>query len=220
MSNSKLQRLKPDGSTCEHPYPDVLRLRDELRPDGTIVRILDCVHCGRIERQLDANSLDKAMLAELRRTRIIGGSPESDLSAIREREHARLKADAEQVAATTLDDVLAETISTTIKVIDFYYTEEGLDVGYMLHNEPWGKLYGSPVAAKRIIEDVAARANLSATKLAGEFIWQNEGKSYHITVQAFAGDDEPTFRLTIKQQSLSTAKPRLRANLRELFGKQ
>ena len=99
-------------------------------------------------------------------------------------------------------------------------TEEGLDVGYMLHNEPWGKLYDSPVAAKRIIEDVAARANLSGTKLAGEFIWQNEGKSYHITVKAFAGDDEPTFRLTIKQQSLSTGKTRLRANLRELFGKQ
>ena len=35
--------------SCGHTYPDVLRLRDEVRADGTFVRITDCRHCGRAD---------------------------------------------------------------------------------------------------------------------------------------------------------------------------
>ena len=81
MPESKLQRLRSDGSFCEHTYPDVLRLRDEVRPDGKIVRILDCIYCGRLEIPMSATSLDPKAVAELRRTGILGGSPESELDA-------------------------------------------------------------------------------------------------------------------------------------------
>jgi hypothetical protein len=51
-------------SECGHYYPDVLRLRDERRADGSFVRLIDCSHCGRYELPLDLRELS----AELRRT--------------------------------------------------------------------------------------------------------------------------------------------------------
>jgi len=52
-------------SPCGHYYPDVLRIRDEKRPDGTFVRITDCFFCGRIESTLDVRELDRALARKL-----------------------------------------------------------------------------------------------------------------------------------------------------------
>ena len=52
-------------SLCGHYYPDVLRLRDERRPDGRFVRVIDCTYCGKYELQLDAQTLDKELVRKL-----------------------------------------------------------------------------------------------------------------------------------------------------------
>lgn len=72
-------------SSCGHYYPDVLRLRDEKRKDGTFVRIVDCSHCGRYEYPLDARGLDRALVRELNRKGVVVGTKEEELSIVREK---------------------------------------------------------------------------------------------------------------------------------------
>jgi hypothetical protein len=48
--------------------PNVLRLRDERKPDGTLVRIIDCSTCGRYELVLDERQLGKDLLSKLKKT--------------------------------------------------------------------------------------------------------------------------------------------------------
>ncbi len=77
-------------SQCGHYYPDVLRLRDEKREDGTFVRITDCSHCGRHEFQLDVQALDKALVRKLNKKGVVVGTKEEELSEVREKELERL----------------------------------------------------------------------------------------------------------------------------------
>ena len=75
---------------CGHYYPDVLRLRDEKRSDGTFVRIIDCAYCGRSELQLDPRTLDRKLVRKLNRKRLDVGIREEELSKVRKRELERL----------------------------------------------------------------------------------------------------------------------------------
>ena len=59
--------------SCGHGYPDVLRLRDEVRADGTFVRITDCRHCGRAEIPFPASLLAEELRLELEATGSSGG---------------------------------------------------------------------------------------------------------------------------------------------------
>jgi hypothetical protein len=77
-------------SSCGHYYPDVLRLRDEKREDGTFVRIVDCRYCGRREFQLDARALDKALVRKLNKKGFDVGTREEEVSIVREKELKRL----------------------------------------------------------------------------------------------------------------------------------
>ena len=50
----------------------MLRLRDEVRADGTFVRMTDCRHCGRAEIPFPASILAEELRLELEAT-LFGG---------------------------------------------------------------------------------------------------------------------------------------------------
>src|SRR5215475_8296220 len=76
--------------SCGHGYPDVLRLRDEVRADGTFVRITDCRHCGRAEIPFPASILAEELRLELEATGALAGIAEDELEAVRQRAEQRL----------------------------------------------------------------------------------------------------------------------------------
>src|SRR5262249_45253760 len=77
--------------SCGHGYPDVLRLRDEVRADGTFVRITDCRHCGRAEIPFPASILAEELRLELEATGSLAGIAEEEIEAARQRAERRLR---------------------------------------------------------------------------------------------------------------------------------
>jgi len=85
-----------EPSPCGHYYPDVLRLRDEKRKDGSLVRIMDCSYCGRYELLLDARHLDRELVRQLNRQGVDVGVKEAEIANVRRQELARLASEQEQ----------------------------------------------------------------------------------------------------------------------------
>ena len=75
--------------SCGHRYPDVLRLRDEVRADGTFVRITDCRHCGRAEMPFPASLLAEELRLELEATGSLPGIAEAEIEVVRQRAERR-----------------------------------------------------------------------------------------------------------------------------------
>jgi hypothetical protein len=75
--------------SCGHHYPDVLRLRDEVRADGTFVRMTDCRHCGRAEIPFPASILAEELRLELEATGSLAGIAEDEIEAVRQCEERR-----------------------------------------------------------------------------------------------------------------------------------
>src|ERR687885_1897092 len=75
--------------SCGHRYPDVLRLRDEVRADGTFVRITDCRHCGRAEILFPASILAEELRRELEATGSLPGVAEEEIEVVRQRAERR-----------------------------------------------------------------------------------------------------------------------------------
>ena len=71
------------ASSCGHFYPDVLRLRDEKRANGSYVRIVDCTVCGRLEYPLDPATLSPELVQTLDRDGFLGGTRDEDLAKVR-----------------------------------------------------------------------------------------------------------------------------------------
>ena len=88
MSGPYFSGQKP--SQCGHYYPDVLRLRDEKRHDGTFVRIMDCSYCGRYELELDVRVLGEGLVRKLNKKGFDIGTREEELSKVRKKELERL----------------------------------------------------------------------------------------------------------------------------------
>jgi hypothetical protein len=76
--------------SCGHSYPDVLRLRDEVRADGTFVRLTDCRHCGRAQIPFPASILAEELRLELEATGSLAGIAEDEIEAVRQRAERRL----------------------------------------------------------------------------------------------------------------------------------
>jgi hypothetical protein len=76
--------------SCGHGYPDVLRLRDEVRADGTFVRMTDCRHCGRAAIPFPASILAEELRLELEATGVLAGIAEDEIEAVRQRAERRL----------------------------------------------------------------------------------------------------------------------------------
>jgi hypothetical protein len=68
----------------------VLRLRDEVRADGTFVRITDCRYCGRAEIAFPASILAEDLRRELEATGSVPGIAEEEIEVVRQREERRL----------------------------------------------------------------------------------------------------------------------------------
>jgi hypothetical protein len=77
--------------SCGHTYPDVLRLRDEVRADGTFVRLTDCRYCGRAEIPFAARILAEELRLELEATGSLSGIAEEEIEVVRLREERRLR---------------------------------------------------------------------------------------------------------------------------------
>jgi len=77
--------------SCSHPYPDVLRLRDEVRADGTFVRLTDCRYCGRAEIAFPASILAEDLRRELETRGSLPGIAEDEIAVVRQREARRLR---------------------------------------------------------------------------------------------------------------------------------
>src|SRR5262245_63610582 len=84
-ARSEMQRREQGGEptaaswtppSCGHGYPDVLRLRDEVRADGTFVRMTDCRHCGRAEIAFPASILAEGLRPALEATGSLSGIAE------------------------------------------------------------------------------------------------------------------------------------------------
>ena len=76
--------------SCGHGYPEVLRLRDEVRADGTFVRMTECRHCGRAEIPFPASILAEELRLELEATGSLAGIAEDEIEAMRQRAERRL----------------------------------------------------------------------------------------------------------------------------------
>jgi hypothetical protein len=77
--------------SCGHTYPDVLRLRDEVRADRTFVRLTDCRYCGRAEIAFPASILAEDLRRELEATGSLPGIAEDEIEVVRQREERRLR---------------------------------------------------------------------------------------------------------------------------------
>ena len=93
---SRGQEVEPSAASwtppsCGHGSPDVLRLRDEVRADGTFVRITDCRHCGRTEISFPASILAEELRRELEATGSLAGIAEEEVEMVRQREERRLR---------------------------------------------------------------------------------------------------------------------------------
>ena len=77
--------------SCGHSYPEVLRLRDEVRADGTFVRMTDCRYCGRAQIPFPAHILAEELRLELEATGSLAGIAEDEIEAVRQRAERRLK---------------------------------------------------------------------------------------------------------------------------------
>jgi len=75
--------------SCGHTYPDVLRLRDEVRADGTFVRLTDCRYCGRAEIPFPASILAEELRRDLEATGSLPGIAEDEIEVVRQREERR-----------------------------------------------------------------------------------------------------------------------------------
>jgi hypothetical protein len=69
--------------SCGHFYPDVLRLRDEQRSDGSCVRIVDCTVCGKLEYPLGPAILSPDLVHTLDRDGFLAGIKEEELAEVR-----------------------------------------------------------------------------------------------------------------------------------------
>ncbi|RLT43108.1 MAG: hypothetical protein DWI57_04850 [Chloroflexi bacterium] len=76
---------------CVHPYPELLRLRDERKADGTFVRVLDCAICGRYEIPLDIDQLEQVARLQLQFLGESIGIREEKVAEIRDLRRAELR---------------------------------------------------------------------------------------------------------------------------------
>ena len=69
----------------------MLRLRDEKRSDGTFVRVLDCTVCGRLELELDPQTLSPELVHRLSSEGVLVGIKEEELAEVRKAAMKKLR---------------------------------------------------------------------------------------------------------------------------------
>ena len=187
-------------SSCGHYYPDVLRLRDEKRQDGTFVRIVDCGYCGRYELPLDVQALDRALVRKLNKKGFDVGASEEELPEIRKKALERLSSEAadKKRAFLVLQSILQEAIDDGADSIELERVAEGLEVTFMFGNSGIGSVVADRALEGAIIGLIVERAKLH-NKPRGVMDWTHRGKSYKIRVVEYESFGESAFRLLLRK---------------------
>ncbi len=187
-------------SPCGHYYPDVLRVRDEKKPDGTLVRILDCSYCGRYEIPLEPQGLHRALLRKLNKNGFDVGSREDELAEIRQKELKRLSSltEGQEKALRQLRAILEEAIKSNADAVEFEYVEKGLEVTYVYGHSGVGYVLEDRALESGIIQLIVERAGLQ-DRSRGVMTWTYGKKSYQIKVEEYDCFGESAFRLILRK---------------------
>jgi hypothetical protein len=187
-------------SSCGHYYPDVLRLRDEKRPDGTFVRIIDCSCCGRYELPLDVQTLDKAFVRKLNKKGFDVGTREDELAEVRQKELEKFTSgDNDRARALQmLQSLLEEAVAGGANSIELEYVDEGLEITHVVGNSGIGSVMDDRLLAEELIGLIVERAKLQ-NKSRGVIDWAYRGKSYKITVAEYENFGESAFKLLLER---------------------
>ena len=187
-------------SSCGHYYPDVLRLRDEKRPDGAFVRIMDCSYCGRYGFQLDLHTLAKALVCQLNKKGFDVGTKEDELAEVRKNELEKFTSgDNDKARALQLlQSLLEEAIADGTNSIELEYVDEGLEITHVIGNSGVGSVVDDRLLAEELIGLIVERAKLQ-NKSRGVIDWAYRGKSYKITVVEYENFGESAFKLLLEK---------------------
>lgn len=186
-------------SSCGHYYPDVLRLRDEKRPDGTLVRIMDCSYCGRYEFELDAKTLDKALVHTLHRQGFEIGTREDEIAAVRQQELRRFvsKGKNKDRALEMLQVAIDDALQAGADSVELEYVAEGLEVTYMFGNNGISRVIDDRMLGGEMIGLIVERAQLE-NKSRGVLEWPYHGKPRKITVVEYENFGESAYKLLLR----------------------
>lgn len=185
-------------STCGHYYPEVLRLRDERKPDGTFIRIMDCSYCGRYEIPLDARHLAKELVRRLKKEGRDVAIRDDEVAKVRKDDMDKLLSTSRKGAILALQSIIETAITEGAEAIELEYVSAGLEVTYVSGNLGIGEVIADRASVKRIMGELIAQAQLEH-KSRGMLKWAYGGRSYHIRVEEYESFGESAFRLILKK---------------------
>jgi len=182
-------------------------MRDEKKPDGTYVRIVDCIYCGRYEFPLDHLALDKELLRKLNKQGFETGTREEELADVREKAMKRLKSkDRMQTSSADLEfqSIMEEAISSKADSVEMEFVREGLEITYTFGPSGFGRVLSDKKLGSEIVKMIVEHAKLQ-NKQSGQMDWVYGGETYKIKVEEYENFGESAFRLIpiYKRQNVS-----------------
>ena len=187
---------------CGHYYPDVLTLRDERKPDGTFVRILDCTYCGQYELLLEARHLSRELELKLKRTGRDIAIREDEIANVRKKRFEEILSGDKKVTGLTLPSIIETAIRQGAETIELEYVTEGLEVTYMSGSFGIGEVIDNRKSIKTIIDELVTQAELEH-KTRGTFKWICDEREYEIRAEQYESFGESAFRLILKKSKKS-----------------
>ena len=187
---------------CGHYYPDVLTLRDEMKPDGTFVRILDCTYCGQYELLLDTRHLSKEFVRELKRVGRDIAIGEVEIANVRKKRFEEMLSGDKKVTGQTLHSIIKTAVRQGAETIELEYVTEGLEVTYMSGSYGIGEVIDNRKSIKTIIDELVTQAKLEY-KTRGTFKWIYDEREYEVRAEEYESFGESAFRLILKKSKQS-----------------
>jgi hypothetical protein len=187
---------------CGHYYPDVLTLRDERKPDGTFVRILDCTYCGQYELLLDARHLSTELVRKLKRTGRDIAIQETEIANVRKKRFEEMLSGNKKVTDLTLHSIIETAIQQGAETIDLEYVTEGMEVTYVSGSYGVGEVIDNRKSIKTIIDELVTQAKLEQ-KTRGTFKWIHDEREYEVRAEQYESFGESAFRLIVKKSKQS-----------------
>lgn len=183
---------------CGHYYPDVLRLRDERKPDGTFVRIVDCTYCGQYELPLDARYLDKEIIRKLKRSGRDVAIRDDEVARVRQQGFTTMMSTSKQAQGMTLQSLIETACRQGADTIRMEYVTEGLEVTYARRGLSIYYVVTNREAIRTIVGELVSQAGLEH-KARGKFKFVYDGREYEIRAEEYDSFGESAFRLTLKR---------------------
>ncbi|HLG37259.1 MAG TPA: hypothetical protein VI338_03935, partial [Nitrososphaera sp.] len=187
---------------CGHYYPDVLTLRDERKPDGTFVRILDCTYCGQYELLLDARHLSRELARKLKRTGREIAIQETEIANVRKKRFEEMLSGDKKITGLTLHSIIETAIQQGAETIELEYVTEGMEVTYMSGSYGVGEVIDNRKSIKTIIDELVTQAKLEQ-KTRGTFKWIYDEREYEVRAEQYESFGESAFRLILKKSKQS-----------------